>query len=295
MTDSITSEPMQQATTDSMGMAGGDAAISDDGPGDRFRWLLADTWTIARRDITHWRNRPGVIIFGWLFPVLMMAMFVGLMGGALGMSTDGPYLDFVMPGIFAMTMFFGLEGTMTAISSDASKGVTDRFRSLPISGLAVVGGRCVADMTNSIIGLGVTVIAGFAFGWRPDASAAAMLTALGLLLLLRVAMLWVGIYIGLQVKSQEGIGAVQVLVWPLLFLSSVFVDTTTMPSWLGTIAEANPLSATATAVRDLLAGTSPEGTSWFAENAQFLAVAYPVLLVAIFLPLAASSYRRLRR
>ena len=80
-------------------------AATGDSAGDRIRWALADTWTITLRDLLHWRNRPGVVISNWLFPVLMMAMFVGLLGGALGESTDGSYINFVMPGILAMTMF----------------------------------------------------------------------------------------------------------------------------------------------------------------------------------------------
>jgi len=266
-----------------------------DRPADQFRWLLADTWTIALRDFTHWRNRPGLMAFGWLFPVLMMTVFMALLGGVFGMATGGSYLDFVMPGILTMTMFFGLEGTMTAISADASKGVTDRFRSLPISGLAVVAGRCVADMVNSVVGLAVTALAGLAFGWRPDVSPVAFLAAVVVLLLLRFAMLWVGIFVGLRVKSQEGITAIQTLIWPLLFLSSVFIDTATMPRWLGTIAEANPLSAAATAARQLLGGAGPGGESWFTENASLLAVAYPALLIVVLLPLSALSYRHLRR
>lgn len=259
-------------------------------------YALADTWTMALRTIQHWRNRPGVVVFNWLFPVLMMAMFVGLMGGALGLSTSGDYVDFVMPGIFAMTMFFGLEGTMTAVSADASKGVTDRFRSLPMSGSAVVGGRCLADLMDSVIGLVVVAASGLAFGWRPDATVPEMLAAAGLLLLLRFAMLWIGVFIGLKVSSPEALSAVQVLVWPLLFLSNVFVDTSTMPRWLGTVAEANPLSATAAAVRGLLGSPGREGAgSWFAENATVLAIAYPVLIVAVFAPLSVSAYRHLRR
>lgn len=269
--------------------------LTDDRPIERAQWAVKDAWTITLRDLQHWRNRPGLMIFGWLFPVLMMAMFIGLLGGALGQSTSGDYVDFVMPGIFAMTMFFGLDGTMTAVSTDASKGVTDRFRSLPMSGSAVVAGRCLADMANSVVSLAVVVASGLAFGWRPDASLPAMVAAFALLLLLRFAMLWVGVFAGLRAKSPEVVTAVQVLVWPLLFLSSVFVDTTTMPRWLGTIAEANPLSATATAVRDLFGSPGWGGGSWFAENATVLAVAYPVLIVLVFAPLSVSAYRHLRR
>ncbi|HVK22025.1 MAG TPA: ABC transporter permease [Actinokineospora sp.] len=262
---------------------------------DRFRWTISDTLTITRRELQHWRNRPGVLAFNWLFPVLMMAMFTGLLGGAIDVATEGSYVDFVMPGVFAMTMFFGLEGTMLAVSTDAASGVTDRFRSLPMSGLAVVAGRCVADMVNSVIGLAVVVMAGLLFGWRPDASGPAIAAAFALLLLLRFAVLWIGVFLGLKTKNKEAVSAVQVIVWPLLFLSSVFVDTATMPGWLGTIAAANPLSATATATRDLFGNPSLGGGSWFAENAFALAVAMPVLLVIVFLPLSAFTYRHLRR
>src|SRR5699024_5217701 len=106
-------------------------------------------------------------------------------------------------------------------------------------------------------GLAVVSAAGFALGWRPDMAVPEAMAAIALLLLLRFAMLWIGVFTGLKVRSPEAMSAVQVLVWPLLFLSSVFIDTSTMPRWLGTIAEANPLSATATAVRDLFG--SPDG------------------------------------
>jgi len=269
-------------------------AVSDN-PADRLRRALADTWTITLRDMQHWRNRPGLMVFGWLFPVLMMVMFIGLLGGAISAATGGSYVNFVMPGAFAMAMFFGLEGTMTAVSLDASKGVTDRFRSLPMSGFAVVAGRCTADMINSVISLFVTVSAGLLFGWRPDAALPAIIAAFALLLLLRFAMLWVGVFIGLKAKSPEAVSAVQLALWPLLFLSSVFIDTATMPRWLGTIAQANPLSATATAARELFGNAGVTGGSWFAENAVLLALAGPALLVIIFLPLSASAYRHLRR
>jgi ABC-2 type transport system permease protein len=164
-----------------------------------------------------------------------------------------------------------------------------------MSGSAVVTGRCLADMANSVVGLTAVVAAGFAFGWRPSASAPAIAAALALLLMLRFAMLWVGVFFGLRARNPEAVTAVQVLVWPLLFLSSVFVDTATMPRWLGTIADANPLSATTTTVRDLFGDPGWAGGSWFAENAAVLAVAWPVLLVAVFLPLSVVSYRHLRR
>lgn len=259
-----------------------------------LRQGLADVATMTVRELQHWRNRPGVVVFGWLFPVLVFAMFVGLLGGALGRSGSGSYVDFVMPGMLAVTMFFGLESTMSAVSLDASRGVTERFRSLPVSGAAVLTGRCAADLLNSVVGLAVVAVAGLLFGWRPDAGLAAWAAVVGLLVLLRVAMLWLGMFVGLRVRSQEAVNAVQVAVWPLLMLSGVFVDTATMPRWLGVVAEANPLTGTTTAVRDLL-GAPGAGDSWVVGAAPWLAVGWPVLLTAVFLPLAVRTWRRLRR
>ncbi|MEV8635277.1 ABC transporter permease, partial [Streptosporangium sp. NPDC051023] len=206
-------------------------------------WALADTWTITRRDLQHWALRPGTVIVGWVFPVMIVLMFGGLFGGAISVPGGG-YFDFLMPGMFAMAMFFGLEGTMMAVTTDAARGVTDRFRSMPMSPLAVVAGRCVADMLNSVVGLAVMVVTGLALGWRAHAGLASALAAVGLLLLLRFALLWVGVFAGLAVKGPESVTAVQILVWPAGFLSSVFVDPGTMPAWLGAIAEWNPLSVT---------------------------------------------------
>ncbi len=176
----------------------------------RFGWAIADAWTITRRDLTHWRLRPGAVIVGWVFPLMIVLMFGLLFGGAIREPNGGNYFEFLMPGMFATTMLFGLETTMIAVTTDASKGVTDRFRSLPMSASAVVLGRCIADVLNSIVGL-------------------ALLIGAGLLLLLRFALLWVGIFFGLRARGPESVAAVQILVWPISFLSNVFVNPSTMP------------------------------------------------------------------
>lgn len=191
----------------------------------------------------------------WVWPIVLMTLFLGLMGGALGDALGGSYIDFV-----AMTVFLGLEGTMTAVCQDSSRGITDRFRSLPMSGIAVVGGRCIADLLDSIVSLTIVTVAGLAFGWRPDTTVAEALAVGGLLLLLRIAMLWAGIFVGLKAATPESLGPVNMLVLPILFFSSVFIDTATMPRWLGTIADANPLSATGTTV--FRARKTSRGSSW---------------------------------
>lgn len=258
-------------------------------------WALADGWTIARRDLVHWRMQPGPVIFGWFFPVLMLLMFGALLGGAMAMPGGDSYYELLVPGIFALAMLFGLEGTMTAVTTDAARGVTDRFRSLPMSSVAVVLGRCIADMLDSLVTLAVLVAAGLALGWRWHGGFAAALAAIGLLLLLRFALLWIGIYIGLIVKNAQSITAVQVLVWPVGFLSSAFVATSTMPSWLGAIAQWNPISSTATAARDLFGNPGATAGSWIGAHALPAALLWPALLIAIFLPLATLRFRNLSR
>lgn len=271
------------------------AATLPDGPTSPVVRAFSDTWTITRRDLQHWRHLLGARIFGWLWPILLMALFLGLLGGALGGDVGGSYIDFVMPGVLAMTAFLGLETTMAAVSQDSLRGITDRFRSLPISGVAVVGGRCLADLFDSLITLVVVVAGGLLFGWRPETTPPEAVAVLGLLLLLRIAMLWTGIYIGLKATSPEALVPFNILVWPVLFFSTVFIDTSTMPRWLAAIADANPLSATASTVRELLgAPVVGGGDSVFADHAPLLAVAWPVLIVAIFLPLAVSAFRHLR-
>ncbi|MEU4831636.1 ABC transporter permease [Streptosporangium sp. NPDC023615] len=266
----------------------------------RAAWVAADSWTIALRDLRHWVRRPGPVVVGWFFPVLTVLMFGGLFGGAIGGpggssggSGTGDYIDFLVPGMFAMAMLFGLESTMTAVTTDASRGVTDRFRSMPMNSSVVVMGRGIADMLDSAVGLAVLFAAGLLLGWRAEGGPAGTLAAVGLLLLLRFALLWVGIFIGLVAGGPEAVTSVQILVWPAGFLSGVFVDPATMPSWLGAVAEWNPLSATATAVRGFFGDPGRVGESWVAQHAATMAVLWPLLLIAVFLPLSARTFRRL--
>lgn len=259
-------------------------------------WALADSWTIARRTLTHWRMQPGLVLFNWFFPVLMLLLFGGLLGGAMETPEGSSYYELLVPGIFALSMLFGLEGTMTAVTTDVSKGVTDRFRSLPMSSAAVVLGRCIADMLDSVVTLIVLAATGLALGWRWHEGLPSALAAFGLLLLLRFALLWVGIFIGLSVKNAQSVTMVQVLVWPVGFLSSTFVATSTMPAWLGTIAQWNPLSATATAARALFGNPDPSATAtWIGTHAGLAALIAPAVLIAVFLPLSAHRYRTLSR
>lgn len=262
---------------------------------DRLRWAIVDAWTMTRRDLSHWVHQPGPVIVGLLFPLMMVVMFGYLLGGGMSVPGGGDYREFLLPGMFAMTMAFGLEATMTAVTTDAARGVTDRFRSMPMASSAVVAGRSIADMLHSGLALAVMLACGLAVGWRWHNGIAAALLAVALLMLLRFAMLWIGIFIGLVARSPQVVTSVQILVWPVLFLSNVFVAPETMPGWLGTIAQWNPLSVTVSATRELFGNPGWGGDSWIAQNALLMAVVLPSLLVALFGSLAVRRFQRLSR
>ncbi|MFF5371942.1 ABC transporter permease [Streptomyces sp. NPDC013187] len=248
---------------------------------------LTDSWTMTRRELARWGRQPVQLVVNLVFPVMLLLMFGYLVGGGRGVS--GEYRDYLIPGMLTLTMAFGLEGTMLAVTQDLNKGVIDRFRSMPMADGAVLVGRSAADMLQSATGLLVLIGVGAALGWRPGGGPAALLAAVGLLLLFRFAMLWIGIHLALVAGKPEMVQAVQILVWPVGFLSNALATPGSMPGWLGTVVEWNPMSHTATAVRDLFGVPGTEsGHAW-------AAVVWPLALLAVFFPLAVRRFARLSR
>lgn len=254
--------------------------------------IFREAGILTGRAVRHWRARPITFGVQLLFPVLVMLLMGGLLGGAIAGSTDG-YIDFVVPGVLAFTVLSGIETTITAVTDDAAKTVTDRFRALPISRGAVLLGRVFADMLTAAIELAVVTLAGLALGWRPDGDLAAIIFAFGLLLWLRFGLLWTGVWIGLKAGTPEAATTAQLAIWPVAFVSTVFVDPLTMPGWLGASAEWNPLSATASSVRELTSGISHDGVTIIADHAIAFALIWPLALTAAFIPLSIRAYRRL--
>lgn len=255
--------------------------------------VLADTMTLAKRSFRHWQLQPGVFVTTLLFPVFTMLLMTGLIGGAVSGSTSD-YIPFVVAGTLALAMLFGVEATMIAATSDITRKVTDRFRAMPISMLSLLLGRAVADMAASVLTLVVMTFAGLALGWRWEAGVADALIAYGLLLLLRFGLVWFALFVAIRAGSPEAVAAAQILVWPIGLLSTVFIDIDTMPSWLAHVASWNPLSATASACRELFSGTAGTGY-WPVENATLLAVLWPIALCLVFVPLSVRALRDLAR
>ncbi|MGP6174328.1 ABC transporter permease [Corynebacterium sp. A21] len=257
---------------------------------------IRNGWILTQRDLAHWVRQPWTPVFNMAFTIMLLLMFAFIFGGSIQLPGGGDYIDYLLPGMMALAMMFGVEGTMTTMANDTKKGITDRFRSMPIGDTAPALGRIGADMITSAVELAVLFIGGLLLGWRMSGSLAGGLLAIILLLWLRFAVLSIGIFLALTIGRNEGATmAVQVLVWPIGFLSNAFVSAEFMPSWLGTVAAWNPISATATAARELFGNPTGLTDGLLADHAVALALIWPAILVAIFLPLSARAYRNLRK
>lgn len=264
-------------------------------PRARLRWAVADGVTLTGRYLSHLRRQPELVANAVGFPILMLLIFVYLFGGMMAVPGGGDYRAALLPGLFTLTMLFGVSSTMVAVVTDAQRGITDRFRSMPMSAASVLLGRAAADMLISVLALGVLLVAGLAVGWRAGDGVGRALAAVGLLLLLRFALLWVGIYLGLLVRGPGAVGVVQTLEFPIGFLSGLFVAPASMPPVVAAVAEWNPLSATAAAARELFGNPGWGGDSWAAQHPVAAAVAWPLLILAVFVPLSVRRYREMSR
>jgi ABC-2 type transport system permease protein len=260
----------------------------------RLYWAIADCWTMVRRGLLYYVRQPSIIAWQLGFPIVSVLLFVYVFGSGMSIGA-ADYKAFALPGMFAMTMAFGFMNTAWAMAIDKEKGVTDRFRSMPMSRSAVVSGRGVADILGAAVDLLVLAVIALIIGWRSDGSVTATLSAFALLLLLRFALIWIGVYLGLLVPNQEAAGNLFALAFPFGLISSVFTPPSLMPEWLGTIAMWNPVSSTANAIRELFGNPLPLGNSWIEQHALLMAIVWPAIITAIFLPLAVRRYQRLSR
>ncbi|MFC7531113.1 ABC transporter permease [Actinoplanes sp. GCM10030250] len=248
------------------------------------------------RYLRHVIRAPEELVIYFSLPIMFVLVFGYVFGSGMQVPGGGGYREFLLPGVFVMTMLYGIGATATAIATDVGRGVIDRFRSMPMARSALMTGRAAADQVRALLEVTALVVCGMLVGWDWHRGIGNMLLGIGLLLLLRLALSWVGMVFGLIAPNPD---TVAVIVFPLAFplsaVSNVFVAPELMPGWLGTIAAWNPMSATTTAIRELFGNPGIAGDSWPAQHAMFLAVAWPVLLIAVFAPLAVYRYRRLSR
>jgi ABC-2 type transport system permease protein len=259
--------------------------------GGRIRWALADGLTVVRRDLRHLKYQPGELVGALVFPALMVVLFGYVFGSAISVP-GGNYREYLMPGLFAMSAFTGVIATTIIVAGDAAKGVMDRFRSMPMARLAVPFGQTGADIVTGALALVIMVGCGLAVGWRPHGGAGGMLAAAGLLVLMRYAVSWAGVFIGLSVRNEETADQLVPLIFPITMISNTFVPTAHMPAWLRTISDWNPVSALVAACRHLLGSVPAPGGAgaWPLAHPVPATLAWAVVLLAVFVPLSVRRY-----
>jgi ABC transporter DrrB family efflux protein len=254
--------------------------------------VVRDTLAIVQRNLIAYRRVPQLLVFSTIQPVIFVVMFRYVFGGAVSAALPAgvDYVDYLMPGIFVQTVVFGAIATAIGLATDMKSGLMERFHALPMARSAVLSGRTLADTTRNIFVVALMMLVGFLVGWRIHTDVWGLLGAAGLVVMFGFSMSWIFATVGLVVGDPETAQAAAFPVLaPLVFASSAFVPVETMPSWLQTFAEHQPVSITAQAVRDLTLGTL-DGTS--ATGGVLASIAWSVGIIAIFGTIAVRRYRR---
>ena len=246
---------------------------------------LSAALTFGWRGMLKVKHVPEQLLDVTITPVMFVLMFTYLFGGAIAGST-GEYLDYILPGILVMSVLFTTVYSGVALNTDLTKGVVDRFRSLPIWRPAPLVGALLGDSVRYVLAGTVIVVLGVVLGFRPEAGVGGVLAALGLVVVFAFGLSWIFTTLGLLLRSPNAVmNAGFMGIFPLTFLSNVFVEPETLPAGLEAFVDVNPISILATASRGLMNGTAEAG-----DIAVVLATA--AILTAIFAPLTTRLYRR---
>ncbi len=249
--------------------------------------VMTDTLIIAERNLVRITRAPDMLLAFTVQPIMFVLLFVYVFGGAILVPDFyDSYAAFLLPGIIVQNIAFGGFVTAIGLNEDLSKGLIDRFRSLPMARSAVLAGRTLADVATNTLSIVVLLATGLIIGFSFDASFIEIIGGFGLLLLFGYAFSWIFALLGLIVSSPEAANSLGfIAVFPLTFISSAFVPVDSMPAGLQWFAEINPFTIVVDAMRALWVG-APAG------NSVWGAVVWSLVIIAVFAPLAVSRYRR---
>ena len=246
---------------------------------------LSAALTFGWRGMLKVKHVPEQLLDVTITPVMFVVLFTYLFGGEVAGSTS-EYLDYILPGILVMSVLFTTVYSGIALNTDLTKGVVDRFRSLPIWRPAPLVGSLLGDSVRYLVAGTVIIVVGVILGYRPGAGVGGAVAALGLVVVFAFGLSWVFTTIGLVLRSPNAVmNAGFMGIFPLTFLSNVFVDPETLPAWLEAFVDVNPISILATASRGLMEGGADAG-----DIAIVLAVA--AALTVVFAPLTTRLYRQ---
>jgi len=256
---------------------------------------LSDAAVVAKRNLIKIKRVPEVLIWTTMSPIMFVLLFAYVFGGSI--DTGGvSYREYLIAGVFVQTVIFGSTFTGAGLADDMTRGIIDRFRSLPMARSAVLAGRTGSDIVYNSTSILVMSIAGLIVGWRIRTG---LLPAIGgflLLLLFAYAVSWIMAYVGLKVSSLEIFqNASFMFIMPVTFIANTFVLSESLPGPLQTFAEWNPVSAVAQSVREAfgnLAADLPPPTAWSLRNPVLYSLIWVGIILAVFIPLSVRQYKK---
>lgn len=256
---------------------------------------LHDGWIVTKRNLIKIKRIPDLLIFSSIQPIMFVLLFAYVFGGAIKIPGVN-YKEYLMAGIFTQSVAFGSALTAIGLADDLTKGIVDRFRSLPMSRAAVLIGRTSSDLLNNLLVVVIMGLCGLLVGWRIRTGVGGGIAGFAVLFFFGYAMSWIAAVIGLAVRSVEvAQSAGFIWLFPMTFLSNAFISTDTLPGWLRPIADWNPISSIVLGLRDLW-GNAPaglaRGSGFPAQHPVLLSLLWSAGIVVVFMPLAVARYRR---
>jgi ABC transporter DrrB family efflux protein len=255
----------------------------------KLREDITDARVVTVRNLLHFIRQPDLLIFSTIQPIMFVLLFTYVFGGAISHSLPRgvSYIDYLLPGILVQSVTFRASMTAIGLSDDLKLGVIDRFRSMPMARSAVLVGRTAADLVRNILIILLMIVVGYIVGFRFQAGVLQALGCIALVSAFGLALSWIFAFVAFTVRSGEAAqSAGFVILFPLVFASSVFVPVSTLPSWLQAFAKLSPVTLTANAARSLaLVPGTPSSLGG--------AIAWIAGLLAVFIPLSVWRYRRM--
>ena len=261
----------------------------------RLRSWWDDVRVMTRRNLIHVRRDPMQLSDVTIQPVLFTLLFCYVFGAAMVLPGGASYTQFALAGLLVMNLTTSAVGTAIGLSTDLSTGVISRLRTLPMSPAAILVGRSISDLFAAMLCSVFIAVTGLVIGWRPETALPSVLAGFAIALLFSYALSWLSASVGMALSNPEAAqGIVFILVFPLAFVSNVFVPTQGMASWLQTIANWNPVSAVASACRQLFGNPNPSASipAWPMQHPVEASIIWSLLILAVCVPLAGRLYRR---
>ncbi|AEV73926.1 ABC-type multidrug transport system, permease component [Mycolicibacterium rhodesiae NBB3] len=257
--------------------------------------IAQQSWIMVKRNMIHTKRMPEMLSDVTVQPIMFVLLFAFVFGASIATQGSASYREFLLPGIQAQTIVFTAFVVSTGITADVEKGIIDRFRSLPIRRSAVLIGRSIASLLHSSIGVVVMAVTGLCIGWRIRGGVVDAVLAFALILVFGFGMIWFGILIGSLMRSVEAVNGVMFTVlFPITFLANTFAPTEPMPRWLRLIAEWNPVSSLAQAMRELWGNgpPAPPEAQLPLHHPVLATILWSLAMTAVIAPFALRAYAR---